>query len=201
MAREPTRGRSIALLLGGLALLSCRKPDYFPLRDNLDLRFAAAGYEVVGSDSVRTESLTYAIAVAGSTTQPGLGRVWEIRVTRNAEPYLSLFLRKTTNAVFVLPRAQPDEIEPSSDWLKLIELPPREGALWYGDAERSVSFEVLQRTDVETAAGRARNCFRIRIHADEPYLTDFWLAPDVGVIRWTRRLSASRFEVAERVRR
>jgi hypothetical protein len=182
-------------------MLACRKPDYFPLKDNQEWRFAATEYEVVRTDTIAAENLTYAIAVTGSAIQPALGRVYEVRVTRDEEPYLSFFFRKTRDAVYVLPASHLDGLEPTSDWVKLLELPLRTGALWYGDAERSVSFEVLARETVETPAGRFRDCFRIRIHALEPYLMDVWLAPDIGIVRWTRSFSMARFELSERVRR
>jgi hypothetical protein len=59
----------------------------------------------------------------------------------------------------------------------------------------------MSRENMETPAGRFRNCFRIRIHAPEPYLMDVWLAPDAGVVHWYRCFSASRFELSERIRR
>jgi hypothetical protein len=180
-------------------ILSCRSPDYFPLKDNQEWRYAAATYRVVEPDTFVAESLQYTIAVTGSAVEPGLGKVYEVRITRGEEPYLSFSFRKTRDAVFVLPTSHLDGLEPTSGWLKLLELPLRESAFWYGDAEHSVSFEVMARADMRTSAGRFRNCFRIRIHAPAPHLIDSWLAPDVGIIRWRRRFSASRFEVAERI--
>jgi hypothetical protein len=103
--------------------------------------------------------------------------------------------------VFALPASHLDGLEPTSGWAKLLELPLRAGAFWYGDEEHSVSLEVMAAETVETPLGRFRGCFRIRIHASEPYLVDVWLAPDVGIVRWNRRFSASRFEVAERTLR
>ncbi len=100
-----------------------------------------------------------------------------------------------------MPTSHPGRLEPTSGWLKLLELPPRESAFWYGDAEHSVSFEVMARVDMETPAGHFRNCFLVRVHAAEPYLIDFWLAPNMGIIHWHRHLSAARFEVAERILR
>ena len=114
---------------------------------------------------------------------------------------MSFFFRKTRDAVFVLPASHLDGLEPTSGWVKLLELPLREGAFWYGDEEHLVSFEVMARETVELTMGRFRDCFRIRIHAPEPYLMDVWLAPDAGVIRWSRRFSSSRFEIAERTLR
>ena len=201
MTHERIGCRTVILLLGGLAVLTCRKPDYFPLKDNQVWQYAATEYQVVRTDTSAAESLTYTIAVAGSTTEPGLRRVHEVRVTRNEEPYLSLFLRKTRDAVYVLPASHLDGLEPAAGWVKLLELPLRDGAFWYGDEERSVSFEVTARENMETPAGRFRNCFRIRIHAPEPYLMDVWLAPDAGVVHWYRCFSASRFELSERIRR
>jgi hypothetical protein len=198
MRRDRNRG-ALMLLLAGVAALACRKPDYFPLKDNQEWQYAANEYKVVPPDTIAAESKTYAIAVTGSAVEPGLGKVSEVRITRDGEPYLSFFFRKTHNAVFVLPHL--DGLEPTSGWVKLLELPLRAGAFWYGDEERSVSFEVMARETVETPMGRFRDCIRIRIHAPEPYLMDVWLAPDVGIIRWNRRFSASRFEVAERILR
>jgi hypothetical protein len=186
----------IAVILLGLA---CRRPDYFPLKDNQEWRYAATSYEVVGPDTNEAGNLTHTIAVTGSAAEPGPGKAYEVRITRDEEPYLSFSFRKTRDAVFVLPTSHLDGLEPTSGWLKLLELPLRESAFWYGDAEHSVSFEVMARADMKTSAGRFRNCFRIRIHAPAPHLIDFWLAPDVGIIRWHRRFSASRFEVAERI--
>lgn len=103
--------------------------------------------------------------------------------------------------MFALPASHLDGLEPTSGWAKLLELPLRAGAFWYGDEEHSVSLEVMAAETVETPLGRFRGCFRIRIHASEPYLVDVWLAPDVGIVRWNRRFSASRFEVAERTLR
>ena len=120
---------------------------------------------------------------------------------RDEESYLSFFFRKTRDAVFVLPASHLDGLGPTSGWMKLLELPLREGAFWYGDEARSLSFEVIAVETMETPAGSFRNCFRIWIHSPEPYLIDVWLAPDVGIVRWHRRLSASRFEVAERILR
>jgi hypothetical protein len=190
-----------AVLLLGLAVLSCRKPDYFPLKDNQEWRYAAAEYEIVLPDTTATEARTYLIAVTGSAVEPGLGKVYEVRVARDGGPYLSLFFRKTREAVFVLPASHLDGLEPTSGWVKLLELPLREDGFWYGDAERSVSFEVMARETVETPMGRFRDCFRIRLHAPQPYLMDVWLAPDAGIIRWNRRFSSTRFEVVERIRR
>jgi len=184
-----------------LLVLACRRPDYFPLQDNHEWRYAATAYEVVEPDTNEAESRTYAIAVTGSAVEPGLGRAYEVRITRDEEPYLSFFFRKTRDAVFVLPTSHLDGLEPTSGWVKLLELPLRDGAFWYGNEERSLSFEVVAVETVKTPAGGFRNCFRIRIHAPVPYLIDFRLAPDVGIIRWHRRFSASRFEVAERILR
>ncbi len=200
MSRQPICGWTSRLILGCLAVLACRKHDYFPLKDGMEMRFAATEYRVVGSDTARTASPTYGAVVKDTLLAAGLGRAYQFRMTRDGEPYLSLFLRKTRYAVFVLPAPRLDELEATQGWVKLLELPLRDGAIWYGDSERSVSFEVVAREDVMTSAGPVRNCFRVRIHADEPYLMDIWLAPAIGVVRWYRRLSASRFELSERIR-
>ena len=189
------------LLLGGMATLSCRRPDYFPLKDNRKWPYAATWYEVVQTDTIKTESRTYVIAVTGSAVEPGLGTVYEVRVTRDAEPYLLFFFRKTRDAVFVLPASHLDGLEPMSGWVKFLDLPLREGKFWYGDAERSVSFEVLAREDKETPAGRFRNCHPVRIHAPHPYTMTVWLAPDAGIVHWVRPFSAFRLEVSERIGR
>ena len=198
MRRERNRG-ALVLLLAGVAALACRKPDYFPLKDNQVWRYAATGCEVRQPHTIEAESLTYAIAVTGSAVEPGLGRVYEVRITRDDEPYMSFFFRKTRDALFVLPASHLDGLEPTSGWVKLLELPLREGAFWYGDAEHSVSFEVMARDSVEIPAGRFRNCFRIRVHAPNPYLMDVWLAPDAGIIRWQRTFSAVRSENSVRI--
>jgi len=198
MRREINRG-ALMLLLAGVAALACRRPDYFPLTDNQEWRYAATEFEVALPDTNAAESRAYAIAVTGSAVQPGLGKVYEVRITRDEEPYLSFYFRKTRNAVFVLPASHLDGIEPTSGWVKLLELPLREGAFWYGDQERSVSFEVMARDSVEIPAGRVRNCFRIRVHAPNPYLMDVWLAPDAGIIRWQRTFSAVRSENSVRI--
>jgi len=184
-----------------MLVLACRKPDYFPLKDNQEWRYAATEYEVVPADTIVTGSTIYAIAVTASAVVPGLGNVREVRIARDDEPYLSFFFRKTRNAVLVLPASHLDGLEPTSGWMKLLDLPLRESAFWYGDEERSVSFEVMARATVATPIGRFRDCFRIRIHAPEPYLMDVWLAPDAGVVSWNRHFSETRFEVSERIRR
>jgi len=199
--RHERSNRALVVLLVGVAALACRQPDYFPLKDNQVWRYAATGSEVRQSGTIEVESLTYAIAVSGSAIQPGLGRVCDVRITRNEEPYLSFFFRKTRDAVFVLPASHLDGLEPTSGWVKLLELPLREGAFWYGDAEHSVSFEVMARDSVEIPAGRFRNCFRIRVHAPNPYLMDVWLAPDAGIVRWQRTFSSVRSENSARIRR
>lgn len=186
-----------AVLLLGLAVFSCRKPDHFPLKDNQEWWYAATEYDIVLPDTTTTDGRTYTIAVTGSAVEPGLGKVYEVRITRDEEPYLSFYFRKTRSAVFVLPASHLDGLEPTSSWVKLLELPLREDGFWYGDAERSVSFEVMARETVETPMGRFRDCFRIRIHAPQPYLMDVWLAPDAGIVRWLRRFSGTRFEVSE----
>jgi hypothetical protein len=188
-----------AVLLLGLVVLSCRKPDYFPLKQNQEWRYTATEYEVAPSDTTVTGNRTYAVTVTGSAVEPGIGKVYEVRITRDEEPYLSFFFRKARNAVFVLPASHLDGLEPTSGWVKLLELPLRAGAFWYGDEERSVSFEVMARETVETTMGRFRDCFRIRIHAPEPYLMDVWLAPDAGIIRWQRTFSAVRSEKSVRI--
>ena len=188
------------MLLLGMAILSCRRPDYFPLKDNQAWRFAAVSVVTVAEEGER-ESLAYVIRTTGSAVQSVLGKVYEIRITRNDEPYLSFFIRKTKDAVFVLPASHLDGLEPSSGWVKFLQLPLREGAFWYGDAEHSVSFDVLAREDVEVPAGRFRNCRRIQVHAPAPYRFTFWLAPDAGIIRWTRTFSIARSETSERIRR
>ena len=182
-------------------LLSCRKPDYFPLADNQEWEFAASEYAVTQSDTTQTAVRTYTIAVTGSAVEPGMGRVYEVRINRDGEPYLSFLFRKTRDAIFLLPESHLDGLEPTYGWMKLLELPLRVGTLWYGDEERLASFEVMAREDAVTQEGSFRDCFRIRVHAPEPYLIDVWLAPDEGVVRWHRRFSATRFELAERVRR
>ena len=196
--RERNRG-ALVLLLAGVAALACRKPDYFPLKDNQIWRYAATGCEVLQPDTIETESLTYAIAVTGSAVEPRLGRVYEVRITRDDEPYMSFFFRKTRDALFVLPASHLDGLEPTSGWVKLLELPLRKGAFWYGDAEHSVSFEVMARDSVGIPAGRFRNCYRIRVHAPNPYLMDMWLAPDAGIVRWQRTFSAVRSENSVRI--
>jgi len=190
-----------ALLLAAVPGLSCRKPDYFPLKEHQQWHFAATEYAVVPPDTAETEVRTYVIAVTGSAIEPGVGRVYEVRLTRGGEPYLSFFFGKTRDAVYVLPASHLDGLEPTSGWLRLLELPLRAGALWYGDRERSASFEVMTREEIETPLGTSRDCFRIRIHAPQPYLMDVWLAPNAGVVRWVRRFSPARFEVAERTDR
>jgi hypothetical protein len=189
------------LLLAAVAVISCRKPDYFPLTDNQEWRYAATEFEIVLPDTTATGGRTYAIAVTGSAIEPGLGKVSEVRITRDEDPYLSFYFRKTRNELFVLPASHLDGFEPTSGWIQLLELPLREGAFWYGDQEHSVSFEVMARETVETPMGRFRDCFRIRIHAPEPYLMDVWLAPNAGVIRWQRTFSAVRSENSMRIRR
>ncbi len=179
--------------------LACRRPDYFPLKDNQQWLYAATAYEVGEPDNNEVGSLAYAIAVTGSAVEPGLGKIYEVRITRDEEPHLSFYFRKTGTTVFVLPTSHPDGLGPTSGWVKLLEPPLRTGAFWYGDQEHSVSFEVIALESVDTPAGSFRSCFRIRIHAPVPYLIDLWLAPDMGIIRWHRRFSASRFEVAERI--
>jgi hypothetical protein len=186
--------RAAVLLTIILLAASCRKPDYFPLSDGRAWRYAATGYQVVGSDTIKTDSMSYAINVAGLGTEVGLGTVYEVRVTRDDEPYLSFYFRKTRDAVLVLPSAHLDGLEPTPGWVRLLELPLRKEALWYGDADHSVSFEVMAREDVSVPAGAFRNCFRIRIHAAEPYSMDFWLAPNTGIVQWRRRFSKTRFE-------
>jgi hypothetical protein len=57
----------------------------------------------------------------------------------------------------------------------------------------------MARDSVEIPAGRVRNCFRIRVHAPNPYLMDVWLAPDAGIIRWQRTFSAVRSENSVRI--
>jgi hypothetical protein len=199
MTREKTGAWVAVLAFAGLAAVSCRKPDYFPLKDNQQWRFAAVS-ELNMSEKPEQESQAYTIAVTGSAVEPGLGRVYESRITRNGEPHLSFFVRKTKNAVFLLPASHLDGLEPTAGWVKLLELPLREGAFWYGDAEQSVSFEVKAREDVDTPAGGFRNCFRIVVHAPKPYGFTFWLAPDAGIIRWTRTFSSVRREISERLR-
>jgi hypothetical protein len=189
-----------ALLLLVLVVVACRRPDYLPIRDGQAWRFAGVT-EVDAVEESEYESLAYAISVAGSATAAGLGRVNEVLITRNDEPYMTFFLRKTKAALFALPASHLDGWEPTSGWVRLLELPLREGALWYGDEARAVSFEVMAREDIAVPAGRFRDCFRIRIHAAAPYAMDFWLAPDEGIVRWNRRLSPSRRELAERIRR
>jgi hypothetical protein len=149
MSHERNHG-ALILLLTGVAALACRKPDYFPLKDNQVWRYAASEYEVVPPDTAGAEARTYAIAVTGSAVQPGLGRVYEVRITRDEEPWLSFFFRKTRDAVFVLPASHLDGLEPTSGWVKLLELPLRKGAFWNGDAEHSVSFKVMDQDSVET---------------------------------------------------
>jgi hypothetical protein len=188
-------------MLATAPALACRKPDYFPLREKQELRYAATDYRSATSDTVETGASAYVIAVTGSTPEPGIGRVFAVRISRNGERYLSFLFRKTRDAVFVLPASHLDGLEPTSGWVKLLELPLREGGFWYGDAEHSASFEVMAHETVETPAGGFRDCLRIRIHAPQPYLMDVWLAPDAGIVRWLRRFSASRFEVSELVRR
>jgi hypothetical protein len=200
MKRHKITRWTTALALGCVVAVACRRPDYFPLKENQEWRFAGIS-ELDMSEKPEQESLAYTIAVTGSAVEPGLGRVYEARITRNGEPYLSFFVRKTKNAVFLLPASHLDGLEPTSGWVRLLELPLREGAFWYGDAEQSESFEVKVREDVETPAGRFRNCVRIVAHAPRPYGFTFWLAPDAGIIRWTRHFSAVRFELSERIRR
>jgi hypothetical protein len=195
---KPACRYALPLLL--LVALGCRKPDYFPLKDGQEWRFAGIS-ELNLSDEPDHESLTYAIKVTGSAVQPGLGRVYEVRVTRNEEPYMMLFVRKTKDAVFVMPASHLDGFEPTPGWVKFLELPLRENALWYGDAERSVSFDAKVREDIEIPAGQFRNCFQVRVLAPAPYRVTFWLAPDAGIVRWTRTFSVVRFELSERIRR
>jgi len=194
------RSSTGAVLLAAVAVISCRKPDYFPLEENREQRYAAAEYRIAASDTSETDTTSYVIAVTGSAVEPGLGRAFAVRVTRAEEPYLSFFIRKARDAVSLLPASHLDGLEPTAGWVKLLELPLRRGAFWYGDDEHSVSLEVVARETVETPLGRFRDCFRIRIHAPEPYLMDVWLAPDAGIVRWLRRFPATRFEVSELVR-
>lgn len=198
---NPKRNRRALMLLAAVAVIPCRKPDYFPLRENQQWRYAATEYEVVPPDTIETETRMYTITVTGSAARPGLGKVYEVRIKHDEGPYLLLFFREARDAVFVLPASHLDGLEPTSGWLKLLELPLRENAFWYGDAEHSVSFEVITRTAMETPAGSYRDCFRVRVHAADPYLIDFWIALDAGIIGWRRRFSASRFEIAERILR
>ncbi len=179
-----------------LLFVSCRRPDYFPLADGQTWRYATTVYEVAETDTVGTEGLTYEIAVTGSGMEAGLGKVYEVRITRDDEPFLSFFFRKTRDAVFVLPASHLDGLEPTAGWEKLLELPLRKDAFWYGDAGHSVSFEVLAQEAVSVPAGTF-HCFRVRLHAAEPWTLDFWLAPDAGVVKWHRRFSKTRFEKTE----
>ena len=163
------------------------------------MQFAASEYGVAGDDTFEIRNLAYTISLSDSGRVPGLGQIYKTHLSRDGDSYLSLIFRKTQDAVFVLHPSQSDEFTPAPRWIRLIELPLREGAIWFGDPERSVSFEVIDREDVETSLGVVRDCFRIRIHAEEPFLMDIWLAPDIGIVRWRRRLSATRFELSERV--
>lgn len=193
--------RSRVLIACTLTILACRKPDYFPLRENREWRYTARECRTITPDTVETKTATYVIAVTGSAVEPGLGSVYEVRISRGEKPYLSFYFRKTRNAVFVLPASHLDGFEPTSGWLKLLELPLRDGGFWYGDPEHSASFEVMARETVETPMGRFHDCFRIRIHAPEPYLMDVWLAPDAGIVRWQRTFSSFRSENSVRIRR
>jgi hypothetical protein len=122
----PALGRSRSatlLLLAVVAITSCRRPDYFPLGENQEWLFAAREYEVAASDTTETATRTYALAVGGSTVEPGLGRVYEVRVTHDEESFLSCFFRKKPDAVFVLPASRLDGFEPTAGWLRLLVLP------------------------------------------------------------------------------
>ncbi len=187
-----------ALLLFLLAVLACRGPDYFPLNDGQVWRFA--GVAEVAAGQAECESLAYAVSVTGAAAAAGLGRVHRVLVTRNDEPYVTLFLRKTRAALFVLPASHLDGLEPTSGWIKVLELPLRAGAAWHGDAERSVLFEVLGCEDVAVPAGQFRDCVRIRMRA-APYAMDLWLAPGEGIVQWHRRFSSSRRELSQRIGR
>jgi hypothetical protein len=196
--RDPT---AAVLLMAVVTTLVCRKSDYFPLTVNREWRYIASECRTTTLDTVITGTRTYVIAVTGSALEPGLGRTFEVRIARDEEPYLSFYFRKTRDAVLVLPASHLDGLEPTAGWLKLLELPLRDGAFWYGDDEHSVSFEVMARETIETPTGTYRDCFRIRIHAPEPYLMDVWLAPDAGIVRWLRCFSATRSEISELIRR
>ena len=98
--------------------------------------------------------------------------------------------------MFVLPSSHLDGLKPTPGWVKLLELPLRENAFFHGDDENPLSLEAAAREDISVPGGAFRNCFRIRIHAAEPPIMDFRLAPNKRVVRWQRRLSRNRFETA-----
>jgi hypothetical protein len=183
------------LALGGLAALSCRRPDYFPLKNGQVWQYEAN--VVVPPDTATAESFAYAIAVTGSSVEAGLGRVYAVRFTRDEESHMAFVFRKTKEAVLVLPSSLFNRLEPASDWVRLLELPLRAGAFWYGSAEYGVSVEVLSREAVTVPAGTFRNCFRIRVRTDAPYAMDLWLAPNSGIVQWRRRLSRGRVETVQ----
>jgi len=135
--------------------------------------------------------------VTGSSVEAGLGRVYAVRFTRDEESHMAFVFRKTKESVFVLPTSLFDVRAPASGWVRLLELPLRDGAFWYGSAEYGVSIEVLDRETVTVPAGTFRNCFRIRVRTDAPYAMDFWLAPNKGIVRWRRQLSKGRIETVQ----
>jgi hypothetical protein len=175
----------------------CRRPDYFPLREGQVFNYAGAEYRVEQDDTTAAGEVSYALLVRASLLQPSLGRVYAVELARDGENWMSFFFRKTRDAVFVMPGSHLDGYEPTPGWEKMLGLPLRAGAFWYGDIERSLSFEVMAREDVRLERGLCRGCFRLRVHAPEPWTLDLWLAPGSGIVKWARRLGPSRFEAVE----
>ena len=180
--------------------MACRRPDYFPLRPGAGLTFAARTVEVTNGDSLVVEEHGYSFTVTGTRTETGLGRLIEVEFRRDSGAASKwLFQRRRDGVWLVLPGVASD-FPTAPGWLQIVQWPLRVDRMWYGNAERDVGFEVRAIETVEIPAGRFEKCFRIRARtagSDSPI--DFWLAPDTGLVRWTRGAGRDRVEISELV--
>lgn len=183
-----------------LLVLACHRPDYFPLRPGTILTFAARTVDTSNIDSTVVEEHGYTFAVTGTRNEPGLGRLVEVELRRDSAAASRWLFQRRRDGVWLLLPGVASDFPTAPGWLRIVEWPLRVDRAWYGNDTRDVEFEVRAIETIETPAGRFEKCFHIRARAPgSGSPVDFWLAPDTGVVRWSRAAGRGRVEISQLV--
>lgn len=129
------------------------------------------GYEWIYADQATGEPLIYGIGDLHLTPRGG---VVSFRTTDHEEQ----FLVSRKNLYSTTDPAHP-----------ILRFPLRDGAQWaYDDADwGEIRCEVLGPEEIDTPAGRLRDCYRVEYRAQGEVILCEWYAWEIGLAKWIER--------------